>query len=64
MSGAAFHAELGGDGVLVITLDVPDEKVNTLGRERIYEFERLLEDVERDDAVKAVVIRSGTPDSF
>jgi 3-hydroxyacyl-CoA dehydrogenase / enoyl-CoA hydratase / 3-hydroxybutyryl-CoA epimerase len=64
VSGAAFHAELGGDGVLVITLDVPDEKVNTLGRERISEFERLLEDVERDVAVKAVVIRSGKPDSF
>ncbi len=64
MSGAAFDTELGGDGVLVITLDVPGEKVNTLGRERISEFERLLEGVESDVAVKAVVFRSGKPDNF
>ena len=30
MSGA-FASERGADGVLVLTLDVPGEKVNTLG---------------------------------
>ena len=47
MSGA-FASERGADGVLVLTLDVPGEKVNTLGRERIAEFEALLDEVERD----------------
>ena len=42
----------GADGVLVMTLDVPGEKVNTLGRERIAEFEGLLDEVERDAGVK------------
>ena len=63
MSGA-FVCERGPDGVLLMTLDVPGEKVNTLGRERIAEFETLLDEVERDPAVKAVVIRSGKPDNF
>jgi len=63
MSGA-FTCERGRDGVLVITLDVPGEKVNTLGRERIAEFETLLDEIERDTAVKAVVIRSGKSDNF
>jgi len=61
---AAFVNELGADGVLVITLDVPGEKVNTLGRERITEFEALLDEVEKDASVRAVVIRSGKPDNF
>ncbi len=63
MSGA-FACERFADGVLVMTLDVPGEKVNTLGRERIAEFETLLDEVERDAAVRAVVIRSGKPDNF
>ena len=63
MSGA-FTAERGAGGVVVLTLDVPGEKVNTLGRERIAEFEALLDEVEKDAAVRAVVIRSGKPDNF
>ena len=61
---AAFTRELGKDGVLVLTLDVPGEKVNTLGRERIAEFESVLDALERDASVRAVVIRSGKPDNF
>jgi len=60
----AFACERGTDGVAVVTLDVPGEKVNTLGRARIAEFEALLSEIERDLAVQAVVIRSGKPDSF
>lgn len=61
---AAFACERGADGVALVTLDVPGEKVNTLGRERIAEFERLLDTLERDAALRAVVIRSGKPDNF
>jgi 3-hydroxyacyl-CoA dehydrogenase/enoyl-CoA hydratase/3-hydroxybutyryl-CoA epimerase len=61
---SAFACERSADGVLVITLDVPGEKVNTLGGARIAEFEKLLDEVERDAAVRAVVIRSGKPDNF
>ncbi len=60
----AFTRERGEDGVLVITLDVPGEKVNTLGRGMIAQFEALLDEVEDDSSVRAVVVRSGKPDSF
>jgi 3-hydroxyacyl-CoA dehydrogenase/enoyl-CoA hydratase/3-hydroxybutyryl-CoA epimerase len=65
MSGAtAFSRETGPDGVLVLSLDVPGEKVNTLGKGMIAEFEGILAAVEADPSVRAVVMRSGKPDGF
>ena len=61
---SAFTREKDADGVLVLTLDVPGEKLNTLGQGMIAEFEQLLSEVEDDPSVRAVVIRSGKPDSF
>jgi len=61
---SAFTRDKGGDGVLVLTLDVPGEKVNTLGKGMIAGFEALLDEVEKDPSVRAVVVRSGKPDSF
>ncbi len=52
------------EGVLILTLDVPGEKVNTLGQGMIAEFEAILDEIGEDDSVKAVVIRSGKPDNF
>ena len=61
---SAFTRDKGDDGVLVLTLDVPGEKLNTLGKGLIAEFERLLSEVEKDESVRAIVVRSGKPDSF
>jgi 3-hydroxyacyl-CoA dehydrogenase/enoyl-CoA hydratase/3-hydroxybutyryl-CoA epimerase len=61
---SAFTREQGGDGVLVLTLDVPGEKVNTLSKRLIAGFEALLGAIEKDAAVRAVVVRSGKPDNF
>jgi len=60
----AFTREPGRDGVLVITLDVPGEKVNTLSRGLIAGFETLLAELDADPSVRAVVIRSGKKDNF
>ncbi|HEY7508951.1 MAG TPA: fatty acid oxidation complex subunit alpha FadJ [Vicinamibacteria bacterium] len=60
----AFRSELGGDGVLVLTLDVPGEKVNMLGRAMMEELQGLLADLESRTDVAAVVLRSGKPDNF
>jgi 3-hydroxyacyl-CoA dehydrogenase / enoyl-CoA hydratase / 3-hydroxybutyryl-CoA epimerase len=60
----AFRRETDEAGVLVLTLDVPGEKVNTLGKGMVAEFEELLRGVEEDAAVRAVVIRSGKPEGF
>ena len=60
----AFSQERDAEGVLVLTLDRPGEKVNTLDQGMIAEFAGILDEVERDGAVKAVVLRSGKPDGF
>ncbi len=60
----AFRREQGDDGVLVLTLDVPGEKVNTLGKGLIAELEEIFAVVEADLGIKAMVIASGKPDSF
>ena len=56
---------LGEDGVLVVTFDVPDEKVNTLGKGLTDEFEALLASLEAMSiAPRALVLTSGKPDNF
>jgi 3-hydroxyacyl-CoA dehydrogenase/enoyl-CoA hydratase/3-hydroxybutyryl-CoA epimerase len=61
---AAFRSELGEDGILVLTLDVPGEKVNMLGRAMMEELQALLSDVESRTDVAGVVLRSGKSDNF
>lgn len=52
------------DGVAVLTLDIPGEPVNSISPKVGDEFERVLAQTERDDAVKAVVFISGKKDNF
>jgi 3-hydroxyacyl-CoA dehydrogenase/enoyl-CoA hydratase/3-hydroxybutyryl-CoA epimerase len=60
----AFHQELGPDGVLVLTFDLPGERVNTLGRAVMEEMQTLIAGIESRRDVRAMVLRSGKPDSF
>jgi 3-hydroxyacyl-CoA dehydrogenase/enoyl-CoA hydratase/3-hydroxybutyryl-CoA epimerase len=53
-----------GDGVAVVTYDVPGEAVNTLKASFADHFERVLADAARDPRVRAIVLASGKPDSF
>ncbi|HET7293947.1 MAG TPA: 3-hydroxyacyl-CoA dehydrogenase NAD-binding domain-containing protein, partial [Vicinamibacteria bacterium] len=65
MSERALRHELGADGVLVVTFDLPGARVNTLGRSVIAEFEALLAGFEKDEApAQALVLSSGKPDNF
>lgn len=65
MSERALHEALGTDCVLVATLDVPGEKVNTLGRGLIEDFEALLGRIEKGETqARALVLCSGKPDNF
>jgi 3-hydroxyacyl-CoA dehydrogenase / enoyl-CoA hydratase / 3-hydroxybutyryl-CoA epimerase len=61
---AAFTRERDPAGVLVLTLDVPGEKVNMLGRGMLEEFQGLLAEAESDRTLKGVVVRSAKPDNF
>jgi 3-hydroxyacyl-CoA dehydrogenase/enoyl-CoA hydratase/3-hydroxybutyryl-CoA epimerase len=52
------------EGILILTLDVPGEKVNTLGRRMMGELADLLERLESRTDLRGVVLRSGKPDGF
>jgi len=53
-----------GDGVAVVTIDVPDEKMNTLCAKMTDDFAITLDKIEGDDSIKSVVLISGKPDNF
>jgi 3-hydroxyacyl-CoA dehydrogenase/enoyl-CoA hydratase/3-hydroxybutyryl-CoA epimerase len=50
------------DGIAVITLDIPNVAVNTFTRGVREEFAAVLDQLERDQSIRAAVIRSGKPD--
>ena len=52
------------DGVALVTLDLPGQSVNTLGRTVREEFARLFDRLERDSTVRAAVLASAKPDVF
>ncbi len=60
---ANFRVEAQG-GVATLLLDVPGERVNTIQPAVMLEFVALLEKLEKDPAVKAVVLASGKPEGF
>lgn len=60
---SAFTVET-QDGIARITLDLPGEPVNKITRGVREELARILDDVGRDDQVRAVVLLSGKPDTF
>jgi 3-hydroxyacyl-CoA dehydrogenase/enoyl-CoA hydratase/3-hydroxybutyryl-CoA epimerase len=51
-------------GVGIITIDLPDAKVNTLGSNSMGELLNVLQQVTQDASIKALVIVSGKPDNF
>ena len=64
MTEAPLTTERDVDGIVIVTLDVPGEKVNTLGKAVVEGFQHLMAEAETDRTIKAVVIRSGKPDNF
>jgi 3-hydroxyacyl-CoA dehydrogenase/enoyl-CoA hydratase/3-hydroxybutyryl-CoA epimerase len=61
---SALAREVGEDGVLTVTIDVPGERMNTLGKAMMGELDALLGELEAPGAVQAVVLHSGKPDNF
>lgn len=52
------------DDVLVVKLDSPNSKVNSLGKEITSEFEAVLKDFETNPNVRSAVLISGKPGCF
>jgi len=63
VSAHAFHIEVAG-GVAIVTFDLPGEPVNKFSRSVKDEFAALVTQLERDAAVRAVVLVSGKRDAF
>src|SRR3954466_13560421 len=61
---SALRSEVGGDGVATVIYDVQGESANTLRDTFAADFEEMFSRLERDPAVKAIVLVSGKPDSF
>ncbi len=60
----AFVVDARLDGVSVIYIDVPGASVNSLQASFAQELDDVLESIERDETVRAIVIASGKTDSF
>jgi len=52
------------NGVVVLTIDLPDEKMNLLGERLMTELNTRLDEITRDSGVKGLVIISGKADNF
>ena len=51
-------------GVAIVTFDTPGQSINTISKAAGWELDELLQRLETDEVVKAIVLKSGKPDSF
>ena len=61
---SAFHFEERDDGIGVLTLDVPEKKVNTLARAVLEELGTLLAGLAKRTDLRGLIFRSGKPGQF
>lgn len=59
-----FSFEIDAQGICIVTVNLPGEKVNKLTREGILEIESILNRIESDGGIKAAIIISGKEDNF
>lgn len=60
----AFSLEKRDDGIAILTMDVPNESMNTLKQAFGEEVTQMLDNIEADTGIKGVVLVSGKPSSF
>lgn len=56
--------EIAENGVATITIDMPDSKVNTLGKRSMTQLNELIEQVKSNRSIRGLVFSSGKKDSF
>jgi 3-hydroxyacyl-CoA dehydrogenase/enoyl-CoA hydratase/3-hydroxybutyryl-CoA epimerase len=61
---SVFTLDKREDGIAILTMDVPNESMNTLQANFGDEISGLLDDIEQDSSIKGVVVASGKKDSF
>lgn len=60
----AFSLDIEDDGLGIVTLDRPGEKVNLFSREVFEELSDLLVKLAREPRIRSLLVRSGKPESF
>ena len=64
MSTGSVQLKTQANGVGLVTFDVPDTKVNTLGLTAMTELEAILDEVAKSTSIKGLVFISGKTDNF
>ena len=64
MAIGPVQLKVSSNGVGIITIDLPDSKLNTLGSSSMGELLNVLQQVSKDGSIKGLVIISGKPDNF
>jgi 3-hydroxyacyl-CoA dehydrogenase/enoyl-CoA hydratase/3-hydroxybutyryl-CoA epimerase len=64
MAIGPVQLKVSSNGVGIITIDLPDAKLNTLGSSSMGELLNVLQQVAKDGSIKGLVIISGKPDNF
>ncbi|HYG27107.1 MAG TPA: enoyl-CoA hydratase-related protein, partial [Caulobacteraceae bacterium] len=59
-----FKIEVDGEGVALVTFDVPGRSMNTITGAVMREFPEVIERIKSDEAIKGAVIASGKPSGF
>jgi 3-hydroxyacyl-CoA dehydrogenase/enoyl-CoA hydratase/3-hydroxybutyryl-CoA epimerase len=59
-----FKIEVDGDGVALVTFDVPGRSMNTITQAVMRELPQVVEQIKTDPAIKGAVIASGKPTGF
>ena len=59
-----FSIAIDGDGVAIVSYDVPGRSMNTVTQAVQRDLDRLVDRIKADDAIRGVVIRSGKPSGF
>ncbi|WP_333893734.1 enoyl-CoA hydratase-related protein, partial [Atlantibacter subterraneus] len=61
---SAFHMHVRLDNIAIVTIDVPNEKMNTLKAEFGGEVRAILKQIHENKQLQGVVFISGKPDNF
>ena len=59
-----FKIEVDGDGVALVTFDVPGRSMNTITASVMRELPLVVEQIKTDEAIKGAVIASGKASGF
>lgn len=64
MNQEAWHLDINDQGIAYLTINVPGEKVNILSTNVLQQFDSLLDTLKARSDIKALIIKSGKPDTF